>query len=278
MFEQKFRDMTTNDGDVVIGQFQFSFKLLKTPIPFLGGPESPRCVEIHRSLKLALTTIFEHHSDLPENCVTSDYHMCKIIRGGAELRIGRHVGTTINYAFSQALVQMMSTFLLFNDFRVRGKLVKCNASSDELRHHMATNHKCVYNYMRGLYCNPTRCNKFFRTTERVKDFAWSTVEVFENMKNWFDKAKRGICCSWLANSEHPGCLWVHHFAVLQSFHRNLIVVGRSPRNELMSDLEVVGKTHTFQFFGGTWTNFFDYNNGDDVRGSRLIWTGDVTQQ
>ena len=274
-YEQDFRSMNAGDPTayVVIGQFTYRHSKTKPPLPFLGGSDSPSGAKIHRSLALALTTLFEHYGDIIDDRVTTDTHMDAIIRGGAEYRIGRGQGSKLNYAFSKALVQMMSLFLVFNDHRVRGKEIGCDAPSDDLELAMATNHKCIYNYMRRLFPNPARCDKFFRVNGRVKDFLWSTEEILENTKNMFDKAKNGIVCSWEANIDHPKCLWVHHFVVLQTFHRNLMIVDRTENDELMSELEVRGKFHTFQFFGGEWTDFFTYNDRPNVRGSRISWTG-----
>ena len=62
-----------------------------------------------------------------------------------------------------------------------------------------------------------------------------------------NKGEKTNCCG----------LWVQHFAVLQSIHRDLVVTGKSTCGKPMSG------NHVYEFLGGRWEDFLTYNEEEN---------------
>ena len=251
---------------MVVGRFGFKVKTNRTPIPFMKHQASPTGYQIHLALKLALTTVLKHHNNRDDSA-SDDNLITELIDSGGECRIqGRDVSRT-NFEFSKSLVQMISMFIAFNDYRFRSK--SSSNDSTDIAGALRVNQECLYQYISTIFNgdHKRRDLLFHVRDDPLEGYCVNTHKILENMKNIYDRAKGGIACNWTEKKDHKKCLFVHHFAVYQTFHTALMVVNKSSDGKLMTS------ECTIEFHGGDWQDYFTYNDDVDHVGSQITWKG-----
>ena len=83
-------------------------------------------------------------------------------------------------------------------------------------------------------------------------------KALERVRQMCLKAAKGIVCNWIENTAHPGCMWIHHFFMLQALLPKLTVRTEKEINSLT-------------FYGGTWQHYFQFGDNNDGLGKRLFW-------
>eukprot|EP00571_Detonula_confervacea_P015577 CAMPEP_0172308298 /NCGR_PEP_ID=MMETSP1058-20130122/8936_1 /TAXON_ID=83371 /ORGANISM="Detonula confervacea, Strain CCMP 353" /LENGTH=475 /DNA_ID=CAMNT_0013020681 /DNA_START=44 /DNA_END=1471 /DNA_ORIENTATION=+ len=252
---------------IVLGRYHYKYRgVSKAPILFVGGPSSPTGRNVFLALKLALSTVLYPASVPESDRRTQDDLMCSLIDSAGPAGIKLNAITRTNLDFGKHLLQMLSLFFLFNDFRPRFRLnVECdNAMMLSLR----VNQGVLFEYFLSIFRNDSgqRCSKLFRHCV-LSDCNQDVNKILYAIKYLGEKAKRGIWCDWASTRTHKNCMFVHHFMVMQTFHLDLMVTGMSSENQLMNG------DYCFTFHGGTWSTFFTYDNTAGVVGSRISWRG-----
>jgi len=258
-------ESVVGSAGIVLGRYNYKFRgATKVPILFVGGPSSPSGYEFFKALKLALSTVLYPASVLDQDRTTQDDLMCSLIDSGPGIKL--NVITRTNIEFGKHLIQMLSLFFLFNDFRQRCRLNdECDS---EMMLCLGLNQSVLLEFFMNIFPNDRglRCFKLFRSCVAV-DCSQDPNKILAAIKYLGEKARRGIWCDWASTQTHKNCIFVHHFMVMQTFHSALMVTDKSTDNRLMNG------NHCFTFHGGTWETFFNYDDTVGVVGSRISWRG-----
>ena len=195
-----------------------------------------------------------------------------IIDGGKDIHGCKNQVTSMNFNFGKTILQALTLFFSFNDWKVR--LKPSYKMSEHCGDIMRKNAFVIADYIENLGGMSPYKALFFRNP--IHAMSYDLTAVMNSLNYLKRKSRVGIVCSWeflkdknqLNKGDKTYCsgLWVQHFAVLQSIHRDLVVTGKSSSGKLMSG------NHVYEFLGGRWEDFLTYNEEENVEGSRIQWS------